>query len=318
MSSKNLRKGLLCSVIGVFLIALQPIISNSRPDILDPYIFAASTAIIETIVFFPLYLIERKRLKRNISSNLEERDKDFSMLNGWKKKRNIVLIAVIGISFSAVPVLLYVGYELAGVILSSLILKSEIIFALLFGYLILKEKVTKAQVLFSVILFIGLLLAISQGSLNFLEFNMGVVILIVSVAIFTLVHTLTKIGINDRELFSTQIVFFRNLISGVLLFFSYLLIFPLTNLLIIVNPINFLFIFLMGIDYGVSLYFWYKTLSYIEIGKAGIINSITPILSSFFAFIILGEIFTAYHLIGMVIVVSSIIMIVREKGKISD
>ena len=73
----------------------------------------------------------------------------------------------------------------------------------------------------------------------------------------------------------------------------------------------------MGLDYGFSLYFWYKTLSYIEIGKAGIINSITPIISAFFAFAILGEIFTIYHLIGMVIVIISIIVIVREKERIT-
>ena len=307
----------MCSIIGVFLIALQPIISNSRPSVIDPYIFAAITAVIEALIFFPLYFLERVKLKNNIRLFSDNSGKEISMLNGWKKKENLRLIIIIGLSFSVVPVLLYIGFELSGAILSSLALKSEIIFAILFGFIILKEKVSRNQIIFSIILIIGLIIAISQGNFNLFEFNIGVIILIISVMIFTLIHTLTKIGINRNELFPTQIVFFRNLLSGVILLLIYLFIFPISNLSIIFNPRNILFFFLMGLDYGFSLYFWYKTLSYMEIGKAGIINSMTPIVSAFFAFIILGEIFNGYHLIGMIIVITSIIMIMREKEKLS-
>lgn len=317
MTSKNLKKGIICGVIGVFLIGLQPVIANSRPSVIDPFIFAAVTAIIEVLIFFPLYILERKKLKKRIKNIAENFEKGQSLLNGWKKRGNLAILLFIGTSFTVVPILLYVGYELAGAILSSLALKSEIIFALLFGFLVLKEKINKIQIVFSVVLFIGLIVAISQGNYNLLEFNIGVIILILNAALFTFIHTLTKIRLDRNELFSTQIVFFRNAISGLILFLIYIIIFPLANLLIILNPLNFLFFLLMGLDYGFSLYFWYKTLSYIEIGKAGIINSITPIISAFFAFIILGEIFTIYHLIGMVIVIISIIVIVREKAKIS-
>ena len=316
MASKNLKKGIICGVIGVFLIGLQPIIANSRPSVIDPFIFASVTAIIEVLIFFPLYILERKRLKKKIKVE-ENFDKNQSLLNGWKKRGNLTILLFIGASFTIVPILLYIGYELAGAILSSLALKSEVIFALLFGFLVLKEKINKTQIIFSVALFIGLFVAISQGSYNLLEFNIGVLILILNAALFTFIHTLTKIRLNRNELFPTQIVFFRNLISGVILLLIYIFIFPLVNLLIILNPLNFLFFLLMGLDYGFSLYFWYKTLSYIEIGKAGIINSITPIISAFFAFIILGEIFTIYHLIGMVIMIISIIVIVREKERIT-
>ena len=317
MVSKNLKKGIIYGVIGVFLIGLQPVIADSRPSEIDPFIFAAITALIEMIIFFPLFLFERKKLKKNILDHSENSRKLQSQLNGWKKKENIILLIIIGISFSIVPVLLYIGFEMANAIPSALALKSEIIFALLFGFLILKEKITKTQIFFSVVLFLGLIIAISKGNLNLLEFNIGVVILIISVAIFTFIHTLTKIGLNRNELFSTQIVFFRNLLSGTILLLIYIIVFPLENLWIVVDPLNFLYFILMGLDYGFSLFFWYKTLSYIDIGKAAIINSITPIITAFFAFIILGEVFTIYHLIGLSIIIFSIVMIVREKEKYS-
>jgi len=135
----NLKKGLTFGLIGVFLIGLQPVISNARPSIIDPFIFAAMTALFEALIFLPLYIIERRRLIQNKNEGFDLQIRD-SLLNGWKKKKNIKLLITIGIIFSVAPVLLYIGFEIAGAINSSLVLKSEIIFALIFGSIILKKK----------------------------------------------------------------------------------------------------------------------------------------------------------------------------------
>ena len=238
---------------------------------------------------------------------------DESLLYGWKKASSIKLLVIIGLTFSIVPVLNYIGFELAGAINSSLIFKSEIIFALIFGYLFLKEKVSLIQILFCILLFLGLIISVTQASFNLLELNTGVIILLISVTMFTLVHTLTKSGFDRNDLFPTQVVFIRNTVSGILLFFTYFLFFPLENMLIVIDPKNFIFFLLMGVDYGFSLFLWYKSLTYIEIGKASIVLSLTPIVSVFFSFIFLGEEFTLFHLIGTSIIIISIIIIVRQK-----
>ena len=87
MSNYNFKKGITFSLIGVFLIGLQPVISNARPEIIDPYMFAAITALIQALIFLPLYLLERRILKlnKNKSFSLQIRD---SLLNGWKIKKN--------------------------------------------------------------------------------------------------------------------------------------------------------------------------------------------------------------------------------------
>jgi len=313
----NLKKGIIYGSICIFTIGLQPVISNARPSIIDPYLFGAVTALIEAILFFPIFLIERSKFKKQILNDSELNKKILSLIHGWKKKSNFRMIIIIGITFSAVPILLYIGYELAGAIISSLTLKSEIILALFFGFIILKEKITKMQIIFCFLLFFGLIIAITGGSFNLLEFNLGVAILLLSVGIFTFVHSLTKISFERNELFPSQVVFFRNFISGTLLTIIYFLIFPLENIAIVLNPNYFIFFLIMGLDYGVSLYLWYKVLTYIQIGKASIIISLTPIVSSFFSFLFLGEIFTIFHLIGTVIIVFSIIMIVKEKRGLS-
>ncbi|MHA1669809.1 MAG: DMT family transporter [Promethearchaeota archaeon] len=316
MSDYNLRKGLIFGIVSIFLIGLQPVIANARPLSIDPIIFAAFSGLIEAIMFCPIYLLERKKLKRE--SNLDDTKsyKNGILLNGWKQKRNILILILIGFTFSIIPVMLFIGYQLTGAINSSLALRSEIVVALFFGYLLLKEKVSTMQVLFCGFLFFGLFLAITEGFQYIVKFDIGVLIIISSVAIFTFVHAITKTGFNRNEIFPSQVVFIRNLLSSCILIIFYAIIFPIDNFLIIITDNNISFFLIMGIDYGLSLYAWYKTLTYIEIGKASIIVSFTPIISAFFSFIILGETFTIFHLIGTIIVIFSILMIVRKKKEI--
>lgn len=313
MENYNLKKGVIFASITIFTIGLQPVISNARPNIIDPYLFGAITALIEAVIFLPIFIFERHKLKKELQNSSELCEKKFSLLNGWKKNVNIKVLIIIGLSFSAVPILLYIGYELAGAIISSLTMKAEIIFALIFGFLFLKEKINKMQIAFCFLLFFGLLIAITGGSFNILEFNLGVIILLLSVILFTFVHTLTKISFERNELFPSQVVFIRNFISGVLLTIIYFLVFPLENIFIIINPNNLIFFIIMGLDYGISLFFWYKALTYIQIGKASVIISLTPIVSSFFSFLFLGELFTIYHLIGTIIIIFSIYVIMKER-----
>lgn len=313
MSNYNFKKGVTFGSIGVFLIGLQPVISIARPSIIDPFMFATMTALVEALIFLPLYLIERRRLSQNKNNAFDLQIRD-SLLNGWKKKKNMNLLITIGLTFSVVPLLLYIGFDIAGAINSSLTLKSEIIFALVFGVIFLKEKrISKVQIIFCVVLFLGLLIAITEGSFNLIEFNMGVIILIICVVLFTFIHTFTKSGFDRNEIFPTQVIFVRNLVSGLILFILYITIFPVENLKLILDFNNSIFFLLMGVDYGFSLFLWYKTLTYIEIGKASIIISLTPIVTAFFSWIILGVVFTIFHLIGTLIIIFSIFIIVREE-----
>lgn len=316
MENENLKKGLLFGIIAIFTIGLQPVIANSRPKIIDPYLFAAITALIEALIFLPLYILERRRLKNSLTmeKGQSQQIKIRSLLNGWKESKNIKFLLFIGLTFSIVPVLNYIGFEIAGAINSSLIFKSEIIFALIFGFLLLKEKISGIQILFCFLLFVGLIISVTQASFDPLTINIGVAILLISVVIFTLVHTLTKSSFDRNELFPTQVVFMRNLISGLILFFTYFLFFPLKNILIVIDPQYFIYFLLMGVDYGFSLFLWYKSLTYLEIGKASVILSLTPIVTAFFSFILLGELFSIFHLIGTFIIVISIIIIVRQKN----
>ena len=312
MENYNFKKGLLYSASGAFLMGLQPVIANARPSSIDAYIFGAITALIEALIFFPIFITERRKLKSK-TRNSPEQENVSLLLHGWKKKNNLILLTIIIIGFTFIPIFLYISYSLAGTDNSALASKSEIIFALIYGYFLLDERINKLQIIFCIILFFGLILAVTKGTFNIIELNLGVILIVFTVGLFTLIHTVTKISLEKNELFSSQVVFIRNFFSGILLISTYFLFFPIDNVSILLTPVNYVYFILNGVDYGFTLFFWYKALTYFQIGKITIIGSLTPIVTAIFSFLFLEEIFTIYQFLGMIIIIFAIIMIIKEK-----
>jgi len=315
--SNNIKKGLIFGILGNILVGFQPIVANSRPESIDAYIFAAMTCLVEAVIFIPLILIEIKlnRLKaRKYNIIINNHD---SILKNWKK--NLKIFLFIGLLFGLNQLLFFIGYKLAGAINGALTQKTTVFFGLIFGYLILKEKITKVQILFSIILFVGLVIAITQFSFNLENINLdvilGVLTLLLITCLWMLGHTITKPVFTRNEATPIQMVFIRNILSGAILFSTYFIFFPLENVKVFLDPVNNFYFFAMGAVYGLGLFCWYKTLSYLDVSKATILLSPTPIFTALFATLLLGEILTIFHIIGSIMIIISIILIMRLKER---
>jgi len=310
--SNNLKKGLIFGVIGTILVGFQPIVAISAKSI-DSHLFAAMTCLIEAVIFLPLMFIEIRMNKRKESGNTDLKAYN-SIITGWKK--NFWLLLFIGIIFSVNQLLFFIGYRLAGPLNGSLTQKTSVFFGLLYGFLLLKEKITKVQIVFSFVLFFGLVIAITQGSLNFLSLNtevlIGVLLMLFITALWMLGHTMTKPLFNRNDLTPIQMVFIRNMLSGVILIITYFSFSPV-DLSVFYNPYNQFFFIIMGTVYGLGLFCWYKTLSYLDVSNATIVLSPTPIATAIFAMLLLGVVFTLFHLIGLVIVIVSIVIIIKQR-----
>jgi len=128
-----------------------------------------------------------------------------------------------------------------------------------------------------------------------------------------LAHSLTKPIFDRNEATPTQIVFIRNFLSGLFLFSTYFIIFPLDNLNLLFDPVNQFFIIAMGVTYGLGLFCWYQILKHLGTSKATAMTGGTPIITIIFATIILGEIFTIFHIIGTLLVILSVLVIVKPR-----
>ncbi len=68
----------------------------------------------------------------------------------------------------------------------------------------------------------------------------------------------------------------------------------------------------MGLLYGIGLYAWYKMLKFLDVYLTTIIITPQIIVTSLFGVIILGEIFTIYHIIGIILIMGSIVIINQQ------
>ncbi|MHA1147420.1 MAG: DMT family transporter [Promethearchaeota archaeon] len=317
LDNKNLKKGLLFGILGVFSIGFQPIVANMRPLELDAYIFAAMTVIFEAVIFFPLMLMERRNIKSNFKKNLITEEDYNSLLNGYKK--HVPLLIFIGLAFGIGMILYFIGYRLAGTINGSLAQKSTVFFALVFGVLIMNEKIKKTQIIFSLILFFGLILAVTQGSFNLLTLNIGVTVILLLSFMWMFTHAITKKYILDnKEGTPSEMVFSRNLISGIILFSTYFFFYPLENVKFFYDPMNWFWFISMGAVYGFGLYCWYQCLLNLDTSKASILMAPTPIATAVFAVIFIGEPFTLFHIFGTLLIIISIYMIVSSKKEVNN
>lgn len=314
--NEDVKKGIIYGILGNLFVAFQPIVANSRPAILDSHLFAAMTVLIEAIIFFPIVIIELKI--KNIQNNKKsENIYEIPPFKRWKK--NIWFFIFIGLIFGLNQLLYFVGYQLSGAINGSLTQKTTVFFGLIFGFLILKENISKIQILLSIVLFFGLVIAITQGSIFFiLGFNLnniiGVVIILFISALWMFGHTFTKPILTRNEVSPTELVFIRNLISFLFLFPTYFIFYPAENLALLLDPINQLYFIGMGALYSSGLFCWYKSLSLLDVSKATVLFSFTPIGTALFATLILDEIFTIFHMIGTLMIVLSIYLIMKKKG----
>jgi drug/metabolite transporter (DMT)-like permease len=308
----NLKKGLIFGVIGTLLVGFQPIIANSAKSI-DSHLFAAMTCLIEAVIFLPLMVLEMRMKKRREGETPDVNPNNSIFLS---MKKNFWLLFFIGIIFSVNQLIFFVGYRLAGAINGSLTQKTSVFFGLLYGYLLLKEKISKIQIIFSIVLFFGLVIAITRGSLNFLSFNneilIGVLLVLMITALWMFGHTMTKPLFDRGDFTPTQMVFIRNTMSGVILIITFFSFSPV-DFSVIFNPFNQFFFVIMGTVYGLGLFCWYKTLSYLDVSNATVVLSLTPIVTAIFATLLLGELFTFFHLIGSVVVILSVVIIVKQK-----
>ncbi len=308
MLRKEAKLGFLFGILSNIFGGLQPVIARSRPIELDPYLFSGMTAIIQMLIFIPVFIFETYLTNRRLKLNTSNKNGvDISKSKLYFGHSKWILFIIIGIMFSLVMFMYYTGLDLAGAINGTLAQKSTAFFGIFFGFLLLKEKITKIQVIFSFVLFFGLILAVTQGKFYLLEVNMGVLIIIGCSAIWMFGHTCSKPYLENKLIISSELVVWRNMFTGVILLLTYPFIFGIEKLNLIFDPLNAFYYIIGGALYGLNVFCWYQIIKYLDINMGTILITPQLIITAFFGYIILGEPFTIYHLLGLIIILSPFI-----------
>lgn len=315
MITRELKLGILFAILANIIGGFQPVWANLRPAELNAHLFSGMSSLFQAVIIIPMFLVDYFFIKRKRLAGPRVINPSHRLYFG-KSKWGLFL--VVGSIFSVVLFLYYEGLYVAGSINGTLALKTTAVFALLFGFLLLKEKISLLQIVFAGLLFFGMTLAITQGDFTVLDLNSGVIIILVCAAIWTFGHACSRSYLASGITSSSELVLMRNIISAIILLVSYWIMCG-GQINLIFNSQYAVYYILMGLIYGTNLFCWYKMLEYLDISMASIFVTPQLIVTAYFGSILLGEAFTEYHLIGlMIIIVSIVVMNYRAFLKPSD
>lgn len=333
MDSK-LKKGLLFGLMGVVAESFLPIVTNSRPTVLDPIYFAWFTLIFETLFIFPVMLLEKTISKKNVLSDPVKKGSLVKAISAEEKAiletpetvstsspqnlfyptkfRIFGANILIGIIFSIALIIHYYALQSSGAILGSIVLKSSILYSMLLGWMFLKERVSRSQLIYTVFLLMGVIYSLTEGFTAIVSVNVGGLILLLVPLLWMVGHLFTKFLMRHEIGQPMEIVFWRVFIGAGLVGLFYWIVFPNKEILLFMEWQNLQFLMLGGFVYCCIHVCWYKVIQFIDLSKSTVIYALTPIITSILSTVILKETFSLFYLVGIGMVIFSIIMIYRE------
>jgi len=252
----------------------------SRPVLMIYWFGAAALILIG-------YLLFTKNLKFNFSKKL------------------FPILLVFGFLSALTTFLLMTSAKMVGASITSFIMQTTAIFALMYSLFGLKEKFTKNE--FLGIVFIGIGLFILNWKVN------------LTITLSSLIVVLAALSQSTNHFLAKKLLPKVPKLQLNLIRISCIFLFGLIYLLVIgekLQPINIhtLFIIILGVLLGpIFIYvFYYSALQKINLATASSLRSISPVFTFILAFIFLGEILTLQQVIALISLVIGTYLILRK------
>jgi drug/metabolite transporter (DMT)-like permease len=261
--------------------------------IVAPLVFASTAALIAGFVA----LILARRATPPISRDISRSD-----------TKRLVMAGVLG-TFLAFTCL-FVGLQFTSSNNAAVILRSELVFALLFGFLFLDERVSRRQAALMTLMLVGVLLVVTTTQLTSVGFG-DILILITPVA-WAAGHTFAKPTLQRVAPWTA--VTYRNLVGGaLLLLLAGTLIWFGTPIILVPNLVLVIGVIIVeAIIILLAHGLWYEGISRINLGKATALIAPAPLVTFLLSALIFQIPPTIWQLLGAFIVIVATILLSRE------
>ena len=180
------------------------------------------------------------------------------------------------------------------------------VLVVIFGIIILKEKVSMKKILAIVLGFIGVSIVVSKGAeLSFLN-PFGVVLAVSGAVSYSLFSVLSKRC--KYEKFTSMFLYCLFSVP-----FSFLVAISLSQIIIPTLEQLIGLLWLGSVTIGLGFTFWLKAIEVGDTAKMSNLVLATPFLSLVFVYLILGEEIIISSIIGLVLIISGILVQSRRK-----
>ncbi|ADT83579.1 DMT family transporter [Thermococcus barophilus] len=272
-------KGTLFAFIALILVGIEPVVIKSNP--VNPLSFAAFSALFASLILWVMILPSGKW--KELKESPEHLHKAF----------------LVGLFGTALAYIAYsYGARMSTAINASLITRSEVLYSFVLSYLFLRERITKKQLVLSLIILLGIVLVITQG--RFIEPKRGDVLLLLTPLFWQIGHTIAKQLKYSPYLIATL----RNTFGGlILLVLALSLDLEFTKLAVV-----------EGVIIALTQVLWYSAIRLINLSKATAIITPAPAVAIGLS-ILLGENFTVYHAVGFILIMIGTLGVSKIKSE---
>jgi drug/metabolite transporter (DMT)-like permease len=302
MKNKKVKKSKTSQkeVFGTLLIIFTAIVSGVAIVVnkffvvkFDPLIFTALRALFIGIVFLLISLYFSKTTK-----------KKFNKVS-WKY---LILIGIIGGSFAFW--IFFTGLKLTTAGRAAFLHKTLPIYAAIFAYFLLREKITKKQLIAMFVMLLGLIV------LEFSTFNpdiqLGDALILIATVLWATENTIAK-KLMERE--SNWVITFSRMFFGSLILFGIILLLGKAPLLLQLSLQHWLYIFISGVFLLLYVFTWYWGLKHINLSKASTILLLAPVISLVLGMLWLNEKVFLIQILGSLLILIGALFIVRVKSE---
>jgi len=268
---------------------------------LDPLIFTAVRGLIIGLVFLVLTIIQKNRLKKPMKQV------------SWKY---LLAIAIVGGSLAFA--MFFSGLQLTTSGRGAFLHKTLPLFATLFAFIFLKEKIPKKQLYALLAMFAGLvIMTVSRIEPGLLWSNpqIGDFLIIGATILWALENTIARKAMIEGE--HNFIVAFSRMFIGGLILFGIVGVFGRFDALIALTSSQWTNILVSSGILFCYVFFWYWSIRLINVSKASMLLLLAPVISLIVGMSWLNEPLPVLQLAGSALILIGAYFVIGIKSRLS-
>lgn len=312
MSDKTAGTGIPLAFLCLSILAIMPIISNSRPGSFDALSFAFFLSAWQVLFSLPLVFRELRSSNKGIFE---------ARLPAGLKRRTIIVILSTGAIFGLSTYVYVLAVEKAGAVSAAVAIQAYPLFAILWETVFLGRRKSRSELLFLGLLLTALYYLATSGTWQIEGFSGWFVFAMAIPLLWSIAHVIIKEVLGATPITPAQVTFFRVAVSTAFLFIVLMMVEgPSASLQAAVSFDFQKFALLMGLVYYLELICWFYAVKYIDVSMASSITAPAPALTMVFAVLLLGDRVETYQIAALFIVVASIygLLLAGRKPQTAD
>lgn len=284
---KDYSKGIMLALTTALISGVSVFVNGIAVKLSDPIVYTAlkNVGALIFLIAAAFALNELKNLK-NLS------------------RKQLGMLVLIGIIGGSVPFALFFwGLKLGGAAVSSFIFRSLFVFAAVFGYLILKEKPERNDLIAAFLILAGNALLVSGE----LSFGFGQVLVLAATLLWALEYTLSRKMLSEV---APRTVMVSRMLFGSIALFCFLFFTGSSNLLTFTPSILPWLVLTSLLLFGfVST--WYSALKYLPIAKAAAILTLGGLVTTVLNAVFLKSVLSLNDLLSALLIVVGCALVVK-------